>query len=230
MSFKQALENNPFVSLALTAIAAFAMGWGSHIAVVQQSNYETVLRGTYVLKEDIESGSSKLYVTRAQLELAVRDASQASKPAAQSPINPQAYPSTKELADAVAGQVACKTTARAESEATTKKLQGLEAALATAQQKKCPDVILDNFYTHNEIGKFDFSTCLSDATEAASKLGSTAKRVDNSIQITQGLGTPDGSFCAVACYPGLVAITCNGLNKKASVGLTAQIRNYLSLK
>lgn len=230
MSFKQALENNPFVSLALTGIAAFAMGWGSHVAVIQQSNYESVLRGTYVLKEDIEAGVSKLYVTRQQMAQAVLEASQAAKLAAQTPPAAQTSLASRELADATAALAACKAAVRTENAAMAKKLQSAEAALSAAQQKKCPDVILDNFYTHNEIGRFDAAICLSDATEAASRLGSTAKRVDNSIQITQGLGTPDGSFCAVACYPGLVSVTCNGLNKRVSVGLTAQIRNYLSLR
>jgi hypothetical protein len=65
MTFKEILESNPFISLASTAVASFVAGWGAHVVLLAQTNQEVVVKGTYVLKEEIESGESKLYIGRA---------------------------------------------------------------------------------------------------------------------------------------------------------------------
>ena len=68
MTFKEKLENNPFRVIAITAITAFATGWGAHVAILQQSQLETVPRGAYVLKDEIDSGASAVYVARKSID------------------------------------------------------------------------------------------------------------------------------------------------------------------
>ncbi|MCK9388048.1 MAG: hypothetical protein M0Q22_06610 [Sulfuritalea sp.] len=68
MTFKEKLENSPFLAIAITGITAFAAGWGAHVAILQQSQLEAVPRGAYVLKEEIDSGASPVYVARKSID------------------------------------------------------------------------------------------------------------------------------------------------------------------
>jgi len=63
-SIKAKIENHPVIVFSTIAIIAFITGWGAHVNVVQQSQLDSVPKGSYVLKEDIESGNSALYTKK----------------------------------------------------------------------------------------------------------------------------------------------------------------------
>ena len=71
MSIKDSVESNIPLFLASAILTGFAGGWGSHLAVTanQQSYVDVVPKGSYVLKEEIETGKSISYVPIAKLQL-----------------------------------------------------------------------------------------------------------------------------------------------------------------
>ncbi len=68
MGFKQSVEDHPAIVIALAVIAGFGSGWAAHVAVQQASQLEAVRKESYVLKSDLDSGESKLYVRKELLE------------------------------------------------------------------------------------------------------------------------------------------------------------------
>lgn len=70
MRFKEIVENNPFIWLAGVAVAAFSLGYGAREALLRDGGRESVLKGSYVLKAEIDNGASTLYIKRSELEVA----------------------------------------------------------------------------------------------------------------------------------------------------------------
>lgn len=222
MKFKEALESNPFAALAVTAIASASAGWGAHIAVLSQVKLDTVLQGTYVLKEDIDAGTSKLYTTRTSLERAQAEiAGLNSRIGALSALQAPSKDRGNEALSA-----ALKSCEARESDL---KVQAGRPK-PEPQPQQCPQTILDNYYVDTRTGSYTVPTCLADGTLAASKLGATLSRNDNALRITGALGTPEGYFCSIGCYDTAIVVSCNSLSNQRSIGLTTRIRDHLSYK
>ena len=224
MTFKEALENNPFVALSVTAIAAASMGWAGHVTLLAQTKQDVVLQGTYVLKEEIDSGSSKLYVQRALLTKASADHSDADARLARALADVNVTKSTlpkQSTSDdnTVTSLRECRTRSRE-----------LEQKLDAAKTTTCPETILDNFYVSTATGKFNVSQCIADGTTAAGKLGGTVSRKDNALRITGALGSSDGYYCAVACSDEVTVVSCNSLSTLRSTGLTTQLLNWMGIR
>ena len=223
MKFKEALENNPFAALSITAITAASVGWGSHVAFLAQSKQDTVLQGTYVLKEDIESGSAKLYVTRGALEKAAAESNALREKLEQAVANAatdsKARRPTTELDAIAAALKSCQS-----------KTAELQQGVNRPQKQECPSITLDNYYVHPTTGSFNVPACIADGTAAASALGASVARKDNSLRVTGDLGTPEGYFCNIACYESLVNVSCNTLSNQRSIGLTTRLRDAMSLR
>ena len=70
---RDSIEDHPFLWMAAIAGAAFAAGYAAREVLSRDSGKETVLKGSYVLKSQIEGGGSSLYVRRHDLDAALKE-------------------------------------------------------------------------------------------------------------------------------------------------------------
>ncbi len=70
-SIKEKIENHALVFFATAVISSFALGWYAHVNVIQQSYIDSVPKGAYVLKEDIDSDKSDAYIRKDKIKIQV---------------------------------------------------------------------------------------------------------------------------------------------------------------
>lgn len=219
MTFKQKLEESPSIVVSAIAIAAAVFGWEAHIQILSQTKQDVVLQSSYVMKEEIESGKSPLYVSRKELDLVMNNYHTLEERLAQTSHSDSKIKGIeRESQQTLSKLTACQ-----------KQVTALSEKNRSFEAKSCT-TILDNYYVHSLVGNYNVSACLADSTNAATKLNASFSRRDNAIQIRGELGTVDGYFCNIACHANLISVSCNSLDRKTSLGLTAQIRDYLTYK
>jgi hypothetical protein len=57
-TLRDIIEKHPVIVFCAAVVAAFAAGWGSYKAVLEATNQETVIKGSYVLKEELKRQES----------------------------------------------------------------------------------------------------------------------------------------------------------------------------